>query len=69
MLNAALDIDDSIERHKVILNYLPAQNADKIISKKFVDSNIPVFNPLNNTDCEKMFRESISTLTKYVSIV
>lgn len=69
MLNATLDSSYSMEQHKVILNYLPIQNVDKIISKKFEESKIPVFNPLNNTDCEKMFRESISTLTKYVSTV
>lgn len=69
MLNATLDIAYSIEQRKVILNYLPIQNVDKIISKKFENSKISVVNPLNNVDCEKMFRESLSTLTKYVSIV
>ncbi|NRT74800.1 TIGR04066 family peptide maturation system protein [Clostridium beijerinckii] len=69
MLNATLDTAYSIEQRKVILNYLPIQNVNKIISKKFENSKISVLNPLNNIDCEKMFRESLSTLTKYVSIV
>ncbi|OOM11321.1 TIGR04066 family peptide maturation system protein [Clostridium saccharobutylicum] len=69
MLNTALDVSSSIEQDKVILNHLPVGNVDKIISKNFQNSKISVFNPLNNTDCENMFRESISTLTKYVNIV
>lgn len=69
MLNTALDVSSSIEQDKVILNHLPVGNVDKIISKNFQNSKISVFNPLNNTDCENMFRESVSTLTKYVNIV
>lgn len=69
MLNATLDMAYSIEQRKVILNYLPIQNVDKIILKKFENSKISVVNPLNNADCEKMFRESLSTLSEYVSIV
>ncbi|MCR3761052.1 TIGR04066 family peptide maturation system protein [Clostridium felsineum] len=69
MLNTTLDISYSTEQHKVVLNYLPVQNVDKIILDNFKDCTIPIFNPLNDEDCEKMFRHSLDTLTKYVTVV
>ncbi|WP_143316279.1 TIGR04066 family peptide maturation system protein [Clostridium sp. HBUAS56017] len=69
MLNTTLDVAYSIEQHKVDLDCLPVKNVDEIILKKFQNSKISVFNPLNDMDCEKMFRNSVSILTSYVSIV
>ncbi|URZ07466.1 TIGR04066 family peptide maturation system protein [Clostridium felsineum] len=69
MLNMKLDFAASVEKGRAVFNYLPMENLDKIICENFEESKIPVFNPLRDEGCEKMFRNSISTLTKYVNIV
>lgn len=63
MSNLFVDINGSEESKRIITNSIYRETVDRVLAQRYTDSPIPVFNGLNEEECNRIFDVLVEKLT------